>query len=201
LLIRAEDSDDPNPDPDRIGDFHRPSLHWQEGKWQLWFDYWLPGRGVCMGYAENKDSFALPDGFTIQHDLRKPLIENWPNPEVIQIGHMYHSFSDAPGYPIRKGESPWRSRQLREAVSEDGMSWKLLDFIPPDEDADACHVPQALVTEVDGRKWLYLFYATQVGYKRNDGKYHFQYDRIRSMRRPLRISEQNAPAGAGKPRR
>ena len=39
----------------------------------------------------------------------------------------------------------------------------------PDSDADACHVPHAFVTEIDGRKWLYLFYATQIRYSKNDG--------------------------------
>jgi hypothetical protein len=76
------------------------------------------------------------------------------------------------------------SRQLREAVSDDGLTWQKLPFIPPDGDADACHVPQALVAEVDGKQWLYLFYATQIGYRRNDGQYHYQYDRLRAMRRP-----------------
>ncbi len=189
LLIRAGDSADPNPEPGRIGDFHRPSLHWEDGRWRLWFDYWLPGKGVCMGYAENKGSFTEPGGFKIQHDPGKPLIENWPNPEVIRIGQTYHSFSDAPGYPIKEGKSPWKSRQLREAVSKDGMVWELLDFIPPDGDADACHVPQALVTTVDGKRWLYLFYATQVGYGKKDGRYHYLYDRIRAMRRPVDRAE------------
>ena len=98
---------------------------------------------------------------------------------------MYHCFSDPPGYPVRKGESHWKSRQLREAVSVDGVLWKKLDFIRPDRDADACHVPQALVTRVDGRQWLYLFYATQIGYRKQDGQYHYQYDRIRAMRRSI----------------
>ena len=186
LLIRAADKPSPKPDPTRIGDFHRPSLQWQGGKWKLWFDYWLPGKGVCMGYADNPGEFEDKGGFSIKHDLRKPLLDDWPNPEVIRIGSNYHSFSDAGGYPIKPGESHWKSRQLREAVSSDGLSWKKLAFIPPDKDADACHVPQALVTKVDGREWLYLFYATQIGYRKNDGKYHYQYDRIRAMRRELR---------------
>ena len=38
-------------------------------------------------------------------------------------------------------------------------------------------------TTIDGRQWLYLFYATQIGYGRKDGQYHFEYDRIRAMRR------------------
>lgn len=190
LLIRAGDTPDPKPDPSRIGDFHRPSLHYEEGKWRLWFDYWLPGKGVCMGYAESGGGFTAADGFKIQHDLKKPLIQHWPNPEIVRIGNTYHSFSDPPGYPTKKGESNWKRRQLREAVSTDGIHWKKLPFIAPDDDADACQVPQALVTKVDGRQWLYLFYATQIGYKKKDGKYHFQYDRIRAMRRTLKNSEQ-----------
>jgi hypothetical protein len=123
-----------------------------------------------MGYAENTGDFMRKGGFKIRHDVRKPLLENWPNPEVVQIGETYHCFSDPLGYPIKLGEPGWMSRQLREAISGDGLSWKKLDFIPPDEDADACHVPQALVTRVDGKEWLYLFYATQIGYKKSDGK-------------------------------
>ena len=188
VLIRAEDAPNPKPDPERIGDFHRPSLHWEDGKWKLWFDYWLPGKGVCMGYAENAGDFMRPGGFAIKHNLKKPLLENWPNPEVVKVDDTYHCFADPGGYPVKEGASGWMSRQLREALSTDGMKWEKLAYIPPDEDADACHVPQALVTEIDGKKWLYLFYSTQVGYKRNDGQYHFQYDRIRAMRREIRAS-------------
>jgi len=194
ILIRAEDTASPKPEPGRIGDFHRPSLHWQDGKWRLWFDYALPGKGISMGYAENAEDFMKPGAFKVMHDLREPLLENWPNPEVIRVGRTYQCFSDPRGYPIEPGESGWKSRQLREAVSRDGMSWKKLDYIPPDEDADACHVPQALVTTIQGRTWLYLFYATQIGYKKRDGTYHYQYDRIRAMRRPVGTSDQSAPA-------
>lgn len=182
LLFREGDTQDPMPEPNRIGDFHRPSLLWDQGKWRLWFDYWVPGQGVCMGYAENTESFGSAGGFQIQHDLDKPLLRGWPNPDVIRIGKTYHCFSDAPGFPGKKG---WAGRQIREAISSDGVSWQLLDFIPPDDDADANHVPQAFTTTIDGKEWLYLFYSTQVGNKRNDGKYHFEYDRIRAMRRPI----------------
>jgi hypothetical protein len=185
LLIHAEDTADPKPSPGRIGDFHRPCLRWEGGKWRLWFDYWLPGKGVCMGYAENGGKFDLAGNFKIQHDLREPLMENWPNPEIVRIGNTYHSFADPGGYPVKEGESPWKSRQLREAVSADGRTWQLLDFIPPDADTDACQIPQTLVTTIDDRRWLYLFYATQVGSGRNDGKYHYEYDRIRAMRREI----------------
>jgi hypothetical protein len=185
LLIRTQDTDHPPPQPDRIGDFHRPSLHRAEDRWQLWFDYWLPGSGVCLGYAENRGEFMQSGGFAFQHNLEQPLLKNWPNPSIVRIGDAYHCFADPPGYPLAPGESRWKSRQLREARSPDGMNWKVLDFIDPDSDADACHVPQAVVLTRDGTSWLYLFYATQVGTKRNDGVYHYQYDRIRAMRRPL----------------
>lgn len=188
LLIRPGDTADPKPDPTRIGDFHRPSLLWEQGKWRLWFDYMVPGKGIAMGYAEKSGEFLGKGGFKIQHDLRQPLLENWPNPEVIRIGKTYHCFADPSGFPIKPGESGWKSRQLREAISPDGLSWKRLDFIPPDEDADACHVPQALRTKVNGQDWLYLFYATQIGNRKNDGEYHYQYDRIRAMRRAVKPS-------------
>ncbi len=194
LMIRSEDTADPKPESGRIGDFHRPTLRWIDGKWQLWFDYWLAGTGLCMGYAENSGDFTQADGFKPQHDLNSPLIENWPNPEVVLIAGTYHCFADPSGYPIEKGESGWKSRQLREAISKDGKNWKKLDYIPPDNDTDACHVPQTLVTTVDGKSWLYLFYATQIGYAKRDGEYHYQYDRIRAMRRPINDSpESTAP--------
>jgi len=193
LLLRTGDTAQPEPDPERIGDFHRPSLHWEDGTWRLWFDYWLPGKGICVGYAENAGDFMTPGGFRITHDLHDPIIEGWPNPEVIRIGKTYHCFGDPPGYPTKEGESPWMSRQLREAVSTDGVHWEARPFIPPDEDADACHVPQALLTTIDGRQWLYLFYATQIGSRKNDGAYHYEYDRIRAMRRPVSAAEGDLP--------
>jgi hypothetical protein len=199
LLIRPEDSAHPTADPTRIGDFHRPCLRWDNDRWRLWFDYWLPGTGICMGYAESRGDFARRDGFRLRHDLRRPLLENWPNPEVVRIGDAYHCFADPSGYPIKPGESPWKSRQLCEATSPDGLAWTKLPFIAPDDDADACHVPQTLLTTMGGRQWLYLFYATQIGSKRNDGTYHYQYDRIRAMRRLVPPSAATASPLPNKP--
>ena len=54
LLIGKNDSANPKPNPNRMADFHRPCLRWEDNKWKLWFDYWLPGGGVCMGYAEKE---------------------------------------------------------------------------------------------------------------------------------------------------
>jgi sucrose-6-phosphate hydrolase SacC (GH32 family) len=38
---------------------------------------------------------------------------------------------------VNPGESEWKGRQLCDAVSKDGIAWKLLEFLRPDEDADA----------------------------------------------------------------
>lgn len=187
LLIRKEDTASPKPEPDRIGDFHRPCLRREGGVWKLWFDYWVPGKGACLGLAENSGEFTRANGFALKHDLAAPLLVNWPNPEMVRIGNRWHSFADPGGYPVPRNAKPeaasWMRRQLREAVSDDGIHWQPLDFIPPDADAPAGHVPQALVTEQGGRSWLYLFYATQRGETPNDGRYHYEYDRIRAMRR------------------
>ncbi len=189
LLIRPGDVAAPKPEPNRIGDFNRPCLRWEAGRWKLWFDYWIPGKGCCLGYAENPGEFRNTGGFRLKYALDKPQLDNWVNPEVIKIDGVYHLFGDPPGYPTKPGLDAtavgWMSREICEATSKDGVHWTRLGFIPPDKDADACHVPQALVTEIDGQRWLYLFYSTQTGFKRGDGVYHFEYDRLRAMRRKL----------------
>ncbi|TSA31584.1 MAG: hypothetical protein D4R65_10960 [Verrucomicrobiaceae bacterium] len=189
LLIRGEDTAAPRPEPDRIGDFQRPCLRREGGVWKLWFDYWVPGKGVCLGLAENSGGFSDVNGFTLKHDPAEPLLANWPNPEIVRVGSRWHSFADPAGYPMPQDTppdaAPWIGRQLREAVSDDGIRWSQLDFIKPDTDAPACHVPQALVTELDGSTWLYLFYATQTGRRPGDGRYHYEYERIRAMRRAV----------------
>jgi hypothetical protein len=218
LLIAEQDAFPPQPARGRIGDFHRPCLRHENGVWRLWFDYVCPRRSATsadaaedddrfqlgMGYAENRGDFLQPGGFVLQHELRQPLLDNWPNPEVIKVGNRYHGFADPSGYPVpadwpRDGKG-WASRQIREAVSEDGVHWTKLDYIAPDPDTPACQVPQALVTRIEGRTWLYLFYATQVGYRERIGltdlsqptdkpigsrRYQYEYDRLRAMRRPV----------------
>ena len=97
----------------------------------------------------------------------------------------YHSFAD-PIDPRRKYDHvqyPIRNRAICEAVSDDGLNWKTIGFIQPEDDAYATHVPQALVAEVEGKKWLYLFYSTQRGEETN---YDYRYDRIRAMRREIK---------------
>ena len=187
LLIEPPEVQHPKTDEGWTGDYHRPCLRWDEGKWRLWFDYWHPNKGVCMGYAENTGDFQAKEGFRIVNDLAKPLIANWPNPEVIRVGDRYYSFADPTGYGPKKGDpnEVWTSRALCEAVSPDGIHWEVVGFIPPDPDAAACHVAQALVTEQEGKQWLYIFYATQRGGVNKEGVYDYRYDRIRTMRRPI----------------
>jgi hypothetical protein len=72
-----------------------------------------------------------------------------------------------------------------EAVSDDGLNWRVVGYIAPDPDAAACHVPQALVAHHDGVPWLHVFYSTQRGGTETFGVYDFRYDRIRCVRRKL----------------
>jgi hypothetical protein len=185
LLIEPPEVRHATSDENWIGDYHRPCLLWDEGKWRLWFDYWGTRKnGVCMGYAENTGEFDAPRGFKIVRGGDEPLIVNWPNPEVVRIGNAYHSFADPSGYSPRVGEpyEGWRSRAICEAISEDGLDWSIRGFVEPDPDAAACHVPQALVASVGGKEYLHLFYATQRG---GNPTYDFRYDRIRYWRREI----------------
>lgn len=166
-------------------DFHRPSLMWDKGEWRLWFDYWSPPHGLCMGCAENPGVFDQPGGFQVVHDLRNaPLIKNWPNPDVVKVRGRYYAFADPGGYPPTvKGDvssRAWSSRQLCEAVSSDGVHWQTIGYISPDADAPACHVPQTLMTTSKGEPRLYVFYAVQCG---GGPPYDYRYRAIRAMYR------------------
>jgi hypothetical protein len=192
LLIEPEEVEEAETDTLEVCDFHRPSLHWDEGKWKLWFDYWCPPNGVCMGYAENTGEFGAKEGFQLKHNPREPLIKTWTNPAVVKVNGKYHCFADPPGYPPTVSDTAngrlWSTRQLCEAVSDDGLHWDIVGFIPPDDGVPACHVPQPLETKLDGKEWLYLFYATQKGtrFKLNPGEdYDYRYDAIRAMRRKI----------------
>lgn len=185
LLIEPPEAQHPTTGDGWTGDFHRPSLMWDQGNWRLWFDYWHPTRGVCMGYAENTGTFDAWGGFKVLRAGLEPVIIEWPNPEVVKVGNRYHSFAD-PIDPRRKYDHvkyPIRNRAICEAVSEDGLNWKIVGFIQPEDDAFATHVPQALVAEAEGKKWLYLFYSTQRG---GEPQYDYRYDRIRAMRREIK---------------
>ncbi len=188
LIAKVDTKYPPDPCPTRTGDFHRPSLLWdeEENRWKLYFDYhtslqggtndqwtdniddFIAGR-VDAGMALNKGDFRSGT-FEFAHPLDQPLLSNWPNPEVVKIGSCYLAFSDAFGYqaviaPEGREVSTWQGRQLRMARSDDGITWEKQYYFEPDPGIDACHVPQALVCKRDGKLWLYLFYSTQVGWR------------------------------------
>jgi hypothetical protein len=203
LLIAAVDNKyPPDPCPKRIGDFHRPCLRWDDsaGKWKLYFDYYNASiGGGNMGQAENKGDFRTGK-FEFVHDLNKPLLTNWPNPEVVKIGTCYYCFSDGSGYTEatapagKKVDAGWQSRQLQMAQSSDGLVWEKKYLIKPDPGIDADQIPQTLLCYREGKWWLYLFYATQVGWRKGEKKYPFFkegdynwfYDQIRYMRQEIK---------------
>jgi hypothetical protein len=102
-----------------------------------------------------------------------PLIRDWPNPDVIKVGHKYYAYSDADGYD----SDQWTGRHITEAVSNDGNNWTVLGNIPPESDTPATHVPEALVLKEKGQYKIVLFYACQIGGK----PYDYRYNRIRYM--------------------
>lgn len=156
------------------GMYHRPSLMRDEGKWKLWFDGLIYGKPCSMYYAENAGDFTEPTAWKIVRGLDNPCIWEFPNPDVVKAGDVYIAFGDPRGHP----EPGWAARKTTCAVSENGLAWRLLGYIEPDEDVQANHVPEALVRREGGTTWLYVFYAGQ----RFDD---FRYRCIRAKRRPL----------------
>jgi hypothetical protein len=216
LIAAVDDHYPPDPSPGRIGDFHRPCLLWDPGEqvWKRYFDYhtalqggtgkkwtdsmedFIAGR-VDAGLAVNRSDFRTGT-FAFAHPLENPLLTNWPNPEVVRTGSCYYTFSDAFGYegataPAGRTVSTWQKRQLQVAFSRDGIHWEKQYTIEPDPGIDADHVPQAFVCNRDGKRWLYLFYSTQVGWRRGvmdyplfaAGEYNWFYDQIRYMRQEI----------------
>lgn len=155
------------------GMYLRPSLMFDEGKWKCWFDYKSP-RSTAMGYAEcPADRFVDATAWRIIRAGDKPALESWPNPDVIRVGGRYYSYADPHGFDPH----PWKGRRICEAVSDDGIDWKVTGHIPTDPDTPATHVPEALVLEENGKKKIVLFYSCQVGGE----PYSYYYNRIRYM--------------------
>lgn len=179
LLIYEAELGRPNAyerDPAYRGDFHRPSLMFDGGRWRMWFDYWVGnGAGVGLGHAECWGDPMEPSNWRVTHALDRPLILEWPNPDVIKINGRYYLCGDSSGY----GGTGWVNRQIREAVSDDGLRWTLLDYLPPDPDIPACHVPQYFLDA--GMTNLQLSYACQIG----GTPYDWRYDRLRSMHKTI----------------
>ncbi|MBO4327555.1 MAG: hypothetical protein J5950_09820 [Clostridia bacterium] len=149
------------PCPPSTGGYHRPSLMWdeEEQKWKMWFDYYLPGTFLSMGYAVNSGDFTDPSHWQLIHAEETPQLKDWPNPEVTKIDGKYYAFSDAPGYGVSRGGAQ-NDRQLVMAVSDNGWDWRVAGRILPEGKEWGTHLPQTFVdTAPDGVRRLYLFYS------------------------------------------
>ncbi len=166
------------------GIYHRPSLM-REGKvWRLWFDCWT-GKDMPMGYAENHGDFMNPSDWKILRGIDNPVLENYPNPDVVKIKGVYFAYSDPGGYTPLMPTYPslqakflkhWASRKICESVSLNGLDWVPLGFIERDSDGQANQVPVAYVEKEGDASWIYVNYGLQVF-----GDY--RQDRIRMKRR------------------
>lgn len=164
------------------GTYHRPSLLWDGGRWRLWFDYWAGSAGgLAMGYAECHGDFLDAKSWKILHAGDKPLLPNWPNPEVVKVGQKYYSFADPPVPPARG----WQARKIAEAVSDDGIRWTVLGHVNPESDTPAIHVPTPFVDDQANPTRIVLFYACQIGGE----PYDYRYNRIRYMTRQIRHAD------------
>ena len=140
-----------------------------------------------LGYAENTGDFLDPNSWKILNKDENPQIHAWPNPDVIKVCNKYYAYTEVSlkehGFEwISRGErkEPWL---ICEAVSDDGIRWKVLGWIRPRKDAHHYQVPEAFFMEEKGEKWIYLFYSIPVAGE----PYDFRNRRICYMRR--RVSE------------
>lgn len=164
------------PVPPSTGGYHRPSLLFDEGKWKIWFDYYLPGTFLAMGYAECEGDFLNAGDWKIVNAEYDPQLKNWPNPAVTKIGDTYYAFSDAPGYDASNG--PQFGRQITMAVSKDGKQWEVIGKMNP-EPGYGTHLPEPYVEVRNGKTWLYIFYSVV-----DDSNYPC-YNRLNYMKKPL----------------
>jgi len=176
LTVRQE-AGNPNIPAGYRGSYHRPSLMWDRGRWRLWFDYFLPGTFVSMGYAECRGDPMKPADWKVVRSGGAPLLRDWPNPSVVKVGGVYYAFSDAPGYPANMGGD---TRVLTMAGSKDGLEWKVMGHLRPEGRASA-HVPEAFVRREKDGEWLYLFYAWKPETPKG-GPWDYRYKEIRFMR-------------------
>ena len=159
ILIWDKEYDEPwevkAPCPPSTGGYHRPSLLFDQGKWKLWFDYYLPGTFLSMGYAENAGDFLNPADWSIINSDNNPQLRDFPNPAVIKANNIYYAFSDAPLFSGENGNH----RQIVMAQSTDGIHWDILGKALPEKPDVASHLPEPYLEEIDGMLWLYIFYS------------------------------------------
>lgn len=145
-----------DPTPSGTGSYLRPSLMYDDGKWKLWFDYYLPGTFLSMGYAENTGDILNAIDWEILNCDYNPQLRDWPNPTVAKAGGIYYSFCDAPGFDERMGSH----RQIVMATSKDGLKWNIEGRLIP-APGFGTHVPEVAAIETDEGTWLYVFYSWQ----------------------------------------
>ena len=145
--------------PPSTGGYHRPSIIWdeEENKWKMWFDYYLPGTFLSMGYAVNNGDFMDPDDWQLIHAEQTPQLKDWPNPEVVKINGKYYAFSDAPNFGTSLG--PQNDRQIVMAVSDNGWDWRVVGRMLPEDKTYGTHLPQPFVQEENGELFLYVLYS------------------------------------------
>jgi len=148
------------------GWYHRPSLMFDESmnKWRMWFDYFHPGMGITLGYAEadhGADIMQMSSWTIINAATNPQYPQELPNPDVIKIDNRYYLATDP--RVVTYGANPrlvpsegWYRRQILLFVSDDGYKWREVGWIEPDSDTQANQVP-CLYYENDV---LYIFYAT-----------------------------------------
>jgi len=180
ILSNPDDIDLPAGTNANYGDYHRPSLMFDEGKWKVWFDYWHPAYGTTMGYAECAETgFTDPAQWNLIRVGTNPALGNFPNPDVIKVGQKYYAYGDPVGY----GDLGWMDRHIAEVVSDDGKNWTHVGHIAvdPTSDEQATHVPEAFVVKVGNRTLIILFYASQGGGDDtgSGAGYDFRYKYIR----------------------
>jgi hypothetical protein len=159
------------------GNYHRPSLMYEEGVWKIWFDCIVHGKPMMTIYAENHGDFGKGEDWKILRGMENPCIIEYPNPDVVKVDDIYFAFGDPGGY----GQG-WAGRKTLEAVSLNGKDWALLGYMEPDPDVQANHVPEGFVWRENTKTWLYVNYGGQV-----PGDY--RYERIRMKRREITAAD------------
>lgn len=160
--------------------FHRPTMMYDEGKFKLWFDYWIEGF-PAMGYAELSGSPTVSlfssSQWTIKQGNTKPAIRNWINPTVIKTPEGYFSYSDAL-LGLSGDTTPWHSRRLHEAYSPDGITWTITGHLPHIPNCLG-HAPESILLNNE----LHLLYHCISEKGENTGRMYLR------KRRDLKISE------------
>jgi len=160
------------------GAYQRPSLLFDEGRWRLWYAYYLSGERIAMGYRENRGDFTdLADwdrGFATPEDA--PLLTDWPNPSVVRVFDKYLSFSDRGRY-TRTGNYG----RITVAESDDGLAWRVTGVLRPESPDQGVGEPEACFADDTNGPSLHLFYSRADLTGRDAGP----QCSIRVMRRPV----------------